>query len=175
MKYRVIYRDGEEGRLHRDCKICREINRNVIEPVAVFLPLGKELRDLSQEELENFDTCLFHCEKENEIWIENLEEYQEWKRKQEKNEIANPFFQIKWNRILFDEFWRRIRAYRFAVDYIDFYDPDPHKIIARIREHFPYLSGLSIPNVEVQLITHYTERLKNKEIKSYNLHFASLK
>ncbi|RLB08865.1 MAG: hypothetical protein DRG27_05130 [Deltaproteobacteria bacterium] len=104
--YRVFYLDGKEGRPHKECEICKKINRNVIEPVAVFLPENKELKDLSPEELQNFNTCIFHCEKENEIWIENFEEYQKQKKDQTKKNDPNQFFQVEWSKNLFDEFWR---------------------------------------------------------------------
>ena len=99
MGYRVIYLDGEEGRPKKNCKICEALKRNVIEPVAVFLREDKNLSDLTDEELENFDTCIFHCEKENEIWIKNLEEYKEWKKiRDEANAKGKEFnkFEIEW-------------------------------------------------------------------------------
>jgi len=34
----------------------------------------------------------------------------------------NEDFEIKWNEDLVNEFWRRIRAYRFAVDYKEKWD-----------------------------------------------------
>ena len=121
MGYRVIYLDGEEGRPKKTCKICEELERNVIEPVAIFLPEDKNLSDLTDEELENFDTCIFHCEKENEIWMKNLEEHKEWKKRRDKanakGEKFNEDFKIEWEENLVNEFWSRIRAYRFAVDH----------------------------------------------------------
>ncbi|WP_132526142.1 pentapeptide repeat-containing protein [Phorcysia thermohydrogeniphila] len=114
--------DGEEGREFRECKVCRKLKRNVIEPVAVFLKDGQNLEDLTEEELRKFDTCIFHCEKENEVWMENVEEYKEWKKKRDetlrKGKDFKEKIEIKWNENLVDEFWRRVRAYRFAVDFV---------------------------------------------------------
>ncbi|WP_029520147.1 hypothetical protein [Persephonella sp. IF05-L8] len=85
MSYSVIYLENHE------CRICKEIGRNVIEPVVVFVP--KEIN----KDTVVYGTCIFHCKKENEIWMGNYNE--------------------KWNGNLVNEFWGRIRAYRFAVDY----------------------------------------------------------
>ena len=121
MGYRVIYLDGEEGRPKKDCVICKMLRRNIIEPVAVFLPEDKNLSNLTDEELENFDTCIFHCDKENKIWMKNLEKYKEWKKRRDeanaKGEEFNEPFEIKWDENLVNEFWNRIRAYRFAIDH----------------------------------------------------------
>jgi hypothetical protein len=120
--YKVIYLDGKEGK-PKNCKICEELKRNVIEPVAVFLPEGKNLSDLSDKELEKFDTCIFHCEKEDKTWMKNLEEWREWKKRRDKanaeGEEFNEDFEIKWEENLVNEFWNRLRAYCFAVDHWD--------------------------------------------------------
>ncbi len=155
MGYSVIYLENHK------CKVCEAIKRNVIEPVAVFVPEGEkenlksEFKNLNSEQLEeeledfyqnirgkvkrekevlfeaeyDFDnikisqdikvfiktykTCIFHCEKENEIWMENYNDgYEEFAKRTE----------IKWNEDLIEEFWRRIQAYRFAVDYKEKWD-----------------------------------------------------
>jgi len=145
LSYSVIYLENHK------CKFCKEIGRNVIEPVAVFVPEGEEekweseLEKLDSEQLEqrlkevyrnvkwykkesaNFKTCIFHCEKENEIWIENYnDEYEKYaKRFYETIKERKPFnekFEIKWNKNLVNEFWKRIRAYRFAVNYKEKWD-----------------------------------------------------
>lgn len=122
-KYKVIYLDGENGRIKKFCPICKESRRNVIEPVAVFIPENVNLNDLSENEINKFGTCIFHCEKENKIWIENFEKYKEWKKQREEalkeGKSFDKYFKIKWNEDLVKEFWRRVRAYRFAVDYVD--------------------------------------------------------
>jgi hypothetical protein len=91
--------------------------------VAVFLKENQNLEDLTEEELKKFDTCIFHCGKENEIWMENVEEYRQWKERRDKalkeGENSDEEIKIKWNKDLVNEFWRRVRAYRFAVDYAD--------------------------------------------------------
>ncbi|GAB6076917.1 pentapeptide repeat-containing protein [Desulfurobacterium crinifex] len=130
MEWRVIYLDGKDGREFKGCRVCQEIGRNVIEPVAVFLRENQKLEDLSREDLEKFDTCIFHCEKKNEIWTENVGEYKQWKEKRDKalreGKGFDEYIKIKWNEYLvsefwklIDEFWKRVRAYRFAVDYVD--------------------------------------------------------
>jgi hypothetical protein len=151
LSYSVIYLDGTNGLPFKECEVCKKIKRNVIEPVAIFVPKEKEkeykekFKNLSdnnlQKELEsiykntkwyknnykNFATCIFHCEKENEIWMENFNEgYEEYaKRRDEainKNEPFDENFGIKWNEFLVEEFWKRIRAYRFAIDYIELWE-----------------------------------------------------
>ena len=124
MGWRVVYLD-------KKCRVCQEIGRNVIEPVAVFLKENQRLEDLTEEELKKFDTCIFHCEKENGIWMESVEEYRQWKERRDKalKEVFKEVFneniiiieniEIRCGKNLVDEFWRRVRAYRFAVDYVD--------------------------------------------------------
>jgi len=123
---KVIYLDGEEGRPLKECKICKKIERNVIEPVAIFASIDFDLDSQNPSEKERIinqhNTCIFHCEKENQKWIENYNEgYKEYaKRREETINKGDPFkedFKIEWNEDLVKEFWRRIRAYRFAVDY----------------------------------------------------------
>ena len=119
MNYSVSFLDGKDG-----CSICRDLasnfagNNGIIEPVAVFF--NKKFR-ITDEDEKSSDTCIFHCEKENSIWIENFEEYQEYKRRKEealkKGEIFNEKSPAIWNKDLVNKFWERIRAYRFAVDY----------------------------------------------------------
>jgi uncharacterized protein YjbI with pentapeptide repeats len=143
MSYSVIYLDGTDGLPFIECSVCKEINRNVIEPVAVFVPKEKEkaykekLKNLDktniQKELNEFyrnigwynkipnsNTCIFHCNKENRIWIENFKSYKEYATKRDEsinnNKSFDENFEIKWNEFLVEEFWKRIRAYRFAVD-----------------------------------------------------------
>ena len=117
MGWRVVYLD-------KKCRVCQEIGRNVIEPVAVFLKENQNPEDLTKEELKKFDTCIFHCEKENEIWMENVEEYRQWKERKALREGKDFYgnIEIKWNKNLVDEFWRRVRAYRFAVDYVELWE-----------------------------------------------------
>jgi uncharacterized protein YjbI with pentapeptide repeats len=151
VSYSVIYLDGTNGLPFKECEVCKKIKRNVIEPVAIFVPKEKEkeykekFKNLSdnnlQKELEsiykntkwyknnykNFATCIFHCEKENEIWMENFNDgYEEYtKRRDEAINKKEPFdenFEIKWNEFLVEEFWKRIRAYRFAIDYIELWE-----------------------------------------------------
>ncbi len=136
MGYKIIYLDGTNGLLSVECEVCKETNRNVVEPVAVFVPEDKEeeyrqklksLKSDSNKELDKFieelyegvrgkieepKTCIFHCDKENDIWIENLEEYLSDKENSK----------IIWRNFLVEEFWKRIRAYRFAVDYTDLWN-----------------------------------------------------
>jgi hypothetical protein len=133
MGWRVVYLD-------KKCRVCQETGRNVIEPVAVFLKENQRLEDLTEEELKKFDTCIFHCEKENEIWMENVEEYKEWKERRDKALKEGKDFdekiEIKWNKDLVGEFWRRVRAYRFAVDYADLWEKSGrswNKFIENIR------------------------------------------
>ncbi|WP_457677501.1 hypothetical protein, partial [Thermovibrio sp.] len=108
--WRVVYLDGKGGRPFKPCKVCQETERNSIEPVAVFL---KENESLTDEKINEFNTCIFHCEKENEVWIENFKEYEEWKERRERalkegKEFEEPF-KIRWNETLVKEFWKRIR------------------------------------------------------------------
>jgi len=83
----------------------------------------KELDGLRRKKTKK--ACIFHCEKENEVWIENIEEYRQWKEERNRVLEGNKNFsrdiEIRWNRSLIEEFWRRIRAYRFAVDYLEFW------------------------------------------------------
>jgi len=152
LSYSVIYLENHK------CRICSLFNRNIIEPVAVFVPMGKEYQNLKQkfeelnpkqleEELKKYyqkikgkiktqvpdensftyKTCILHCEKENEIWIENFNDgYEEYAKRRDKAiQEEKPFnekFEIKWNENLVNEFWKRIRAYRFAVDYKEKWD-----------------------------------------------------
>ncbi len=141
-------KDLKEGTLKEKyvkCEVCEEIRRNVIEPAVVFVKgddnqIKNQIQEIQQnpEELKEFlknhyknikgktDTkpvCIFHCQKENEIWIRNYEEYEEYsKRRNEAIKEKEPFdedFEIKWNEDLVGEFWKRIRAYRFAVDCLE--------------------------------------------------------
>jgi len=144
LSYSVIYLENHK------CEVCEKTERNVVEPVAVFVPVGREnlkseLENLNSEQVEqklkevyrnikwykkesaNFKTCIFHCEKENEIWIKNFHnEYEEYAKRRDKAiQEEKPFdekFEIQWNKDLVNEFWRRIRAYRFAVDYKEKWD-----------------------------------------------------
>ena len=130
MGWRVVYLDGKDGREFKGCRVCQEIGRNVIEPVAVFLKENQKLEDLSRENLEKFDTCIFHCKKENKIWMENVEEYKEWKKRRNKTLEKRKAFiegiEIKWNKNLVNEFWKKARAYRFAVDYAGLWEKSDH-------------------------------------------------
>jgi len=120
MGWRVIYLDGKEGRPFVECEICKVLGRDVIEPVVVFLKENQKLEDLSKEEFEKFDTCIFHCEKENKIWMENLEEYKEWKNRRERALKENMEFdediEIKWNKTLVVEFLENLRKYMSVVE-----------------------------------------------------------
>jgi uncharacterized protein YjbI with pentapeptide repeats len=150
-EYSVIYLWEEDKNGHykvkHPCKVCQAIGRNVIEPVAVFVPKGKEekyreklLKIESEGELqkeleelykdvdwykkpETHLTCILHCDKENSIWIKNFDEYKEYaKRRDEAISKKEPFeedLEIEWDENLVKEFWRKVRAYRFAVDYFD--------------------------------------------------------
>ena len=195
MGYRVIYLDGREikgkGELPKiGCNVCREIKRNVIEPVAIFVEekeveeienklielqeefgnqeeiLKEKVKKLAQEIHKEQDgkTCIFHCEKENEIWMENAEEYKEWK---EINE------DIKWDKNLVDEFWRRVRAYRFAVDYLDklYNDMNWNNFInnnfRNIGDSENYKTFLSELNKNQKLILEFFERLLLKYPEPY--------
>ncbi|BBB32509.1 hypothetical protein TTHT_0956 [Thermotomaculum hydrothermale] len=160
MGYRVEYLTKEKARdlglESHECEVCKEINRNVIEPIAVFLKDDETLESLSKDELKKFTTCIFHCEKENEIWIENIDEYKEWKEKREKaRKEKKEFyieFSIKWRENLINEFWKRIRAYRFAVDY-------PEKEIPeKIEKNVSY---------DTALVNYYRELLNKSEEKDY--------
>jgi len=60
LRYSVIYLwdENKNFEVKHNCKVCEEIERNVIEPVAVFVPEGQEeklkekLLNLSSEELQ---------------------------------------------------------------------------------------------------------------------------
>ena len=148
--YSAIYLENHK------CKICEATKRNVVEPVAVFVPEGEEnlkseLEELNFQQLEErlkkhyqnikgktqtktpdtnsytYQTCIFHCEKENKIWMENYNDgYEEYAKRRDKaiqkGKYFNEEFAIKWNEGLVEEFWRRVRAYRFAVDYKEKWD-----------------------------------------------------
>ncbi len=169
MCYSVIYLENHK------CKVCEAIKRNVIEPVAVFVPQGEkenlksEFKNLNSEQLEEeledfyqnirgkvkrekevlfeaeydfdnikisqdikvfiktYQTCIFHCQKENEIWMENFNDgYEEYAKRRDKaiqeGKSFDEEFEIKWNEDLIEEFWRKIRAYRFAVSYKEKWD-----------------------------------------------------
>ena len=54
MSYRVIYLDGREiegkGRLPKiECEVCRDIRRNVIEPVSIFVEEGK-IKEIEEDD-----------------------------------------------------------------------------------------------------------------------------
>ena len=157
----------EKGRLPEiECDVCQKIKRNVIEPVAIFVEekkveeienklielqkkfgnqeeiLKEKVKELAKEihKEQDGETCVFHCRKENEIWIENVEEYRQWKERRDKALKEGKDFdeeiKIKWNKNLVDEFWRRVRAYRFAVDYADLWEKSGrswNKFIENIR------------------------------------------
>ncbi len=139
MGYEVIFLDGEEGRPLRECEVCREIERNVIEPVALFVKdeeykeISERIKNISKQELNNLieknnkllgqseQRCIFHCEKENEIWVENYDEhYIAYKQRRDYALLNNfPFAEnppfIKWRKKLIEKFWERIRAYSHVI------------------------------------------------------------
>ncbi|GAX87745.1 conserved hypothetical protein [Lebetimonas natsushimae] len=185
MSYSVIYLDGTNGLPFKECEVCKKIKRNVIEPVAVFVPKEKEneykekFKILSEEKLQkelenlykntkwykknskNFATCIFHCEKENEIWMENFNDgYEEYaKRRDEiisKKESFNENFEIKWNEFLVAEFWKRIRAYRFAVDYIELWEKETN-LLKFEKNHEKYEENVQ------KYWNNFLKNLKNKE------------
>ena len=211
MSYSVIYLENHK------CKVCEAIDRNVIEPVAVFVPQGKEnlkseLEKLNSEQLEEklkehyqnikgktqtkipatnsytYQTCIFHCEKENEIWMENFNDgYEEFAKKREKaTQEEKPFyeeFKIQWNENLVNKFWRRIRAYRFAVEIVNILEPNQYEhttnitlLKEKISQNYIsqqdkksyYLSLISnIENhhdINIDFIDYYLSQLKNINI-----------
>ena len=106
--------------------------------------LRDNFQKIFKEEMDNLKRnkkfCIFHCEKENEIWMENVEEYRQWKERRDKalreGKDFNEEIEIIWNKDLVDEFWRRVRAYRFAVDYVDLWEKSDrswNKFIENIR------------------------------------------
>ena len=142
MGYKVIFLNREDYPfLSEDeclCEVCREIERNVIEPVALFIDENEDVENLSEERIRQLieknkrllgqtkSTCIFHCQKENEVWIKNFEAYINYLRKEkpenektfeEKEEDLFTPNQILWDDYLVNEFWKRIRTYRFCIDY----------------------------------------------------------
>jgi len=145
LRYTVIYLENHK------CKICEAIERNVIEPVAVFVPgreykdnLKSELEKLNSEQLEKnlqehyqnvkgkiktkipntdsytYQTCIFHCEKENEIWMENFNDgYEDYAKHRDKaiqhGKYFNEEFEIKWDLCLINKFWDKFKAYIIVV------------------------------------------------------------
>ncbi len=153
MVYKVIFLDGEEGRPLRECEVCNgkkdnEYKRNVIEPVALFVKeeeyeeIKERIKDISEQELNKLieknnkllgqseQRCIFHCEKENEIWMENFDKhYIAYKQRRDYALLNNfPFAEnppfIKWRKKLVEIFWARIRAYRFFIDNFEQIDHD---------------------------------------------------
>ena len=134
--YKVIYLQYSE------CPICKSINRNVIEPVAVifkkedyekYKSLINSIKNLESlknneeffEKVINKDdlVCIFHQKKEGKHWKDDTEEFKKWNEwvlELGRNKILTD---DKFNSLdednLVNQFWERIRAYRFAVDYID--------------------------------------------------------
>jgi len=136
-RYRVFYfEDLREGEVLIGCPVCEEIERNFIEPVAVILEkddfsdeVKKQLEKIkSLEELKE-DTelfkkilnkddlvCILHQNKKGKHWEEDTEEFGKWN---EEVDIKNLTSNIE---NLINQFWRRVRAYRFAVDYKDLWE-----------------------------------------------------
>jgi len=202
-EYSVIYlwEEDKDGvyRVKHPCKVCQEIKRNVIEPVAVFVPKGKKeeyreklLKIESEEELQKVLeeeiykdvewykkpkthlTCILHCHKENSIWIRNFGEYKEYARSRDeailKTEVFKGEFPIKWNWNLIVEFFRRIRAYRFVVDYEE-------NIRPLIKDWNKFLENLNtLPNFrryKKQLLDFLIGELNtDKDIILFNLYFS---
>ncbi len=160
MGYKVIFLDGLDGRPFVQCEVCKKIKRNVIEPIAIFVKeedferIDKQLKNLPKNKVDEVvgkliketnkllaqseARCIFHCEKENEVWIENIEEYQKYQQRQKKaiakEQPFNEDSPAKWRENLVDTFWERIRAYRFAVDYADELTDEARKILEENEE-----------------------------------------
>ena len=144
--------------------------RNVVEPVAIFVKeedysrVKNKLIEIEQtisdseekekaieelvEELskaQNGKTCIFHCEKENDIWIENFDNYLKWKKEREEytdgEKEKGESFKIQWNGSLVKEFWSKIRAYRFAIDYF-------HKFNDGYRNWDTFISYIFFPDFD---------------------------
>ncbi|GAB6077046.1 hypothetical protein [Desulfurobacterium crinifex] len=81
--------------------------------------LRDSFQKIFKEETDNLEkikkVCIFHCEKENEIWIENVKEYREWKERRERalkeGKVFSRDLEIKWNGVLLNEFQKKVDDY----------------------------------------------------------------
>ncbi len=86
MSYRVIYLDGRKiegkGRLPEiGCDVCRDIERNVIEPVAIFV---------EEKKVEEIESKLIELQKEFEKQKERLEK-ERLEKETEKKDKSDRF------------------------------------------------------------------------------------
>jgi len=134
--YRAIYlEDLENAEVFVECPVCKEIKRNVIEPVALIVEKDdfEEIENIknnfkSIEDIKNSDyinkilnkddlVCIFHQKKEGKHWEEDTKEFEEWNKEILENFILDE--NIKYQNLnLVNQFWKRIRAYRFAINYL---------------------------------------------------------
>ncbi|NPA51700.1 MAG: hypothetical protein GXO22_02270 [Aquificae bacterium] len=79
--------------------------------------------DKIYEEILNKDdlVCILHQNKEGEHWEEDTEEFKKWNEKVKElafmEELTDGDIESLDKNNLVNQFWRRVRAYRFAVDY----------------------------------------------------------
>ncbi|BBB32396.1 hypothetical protein TTHT_0832 [Thermotomaculum hydrothermale] len=167
MGYKAVFLDGTDGLPLVECEVCKIIERNVIEPAVIYVNENEDISNLSEKRINQLIgeskklnngqlRCIFHCEKENEIWIENIDEYKEWKEKREKAREEKRKFNEKspaeWKKNLVDEFWKRIRAYRFAVDY-------------SISTPINILNDVKFDSI---LVSYYRKKLTNQQKNYYS-------
>ena len=117
MGYKAVFLDGTNGLPYVECEVCKRLERNVIEPAFTYIEESVRTKNYSKDMINNLVLksknlnngefrCIFHCEKENNVWIKNF--------KKGMNLVdAN----LVWNQRLVDDFWKQIRCYRFAIDY----------------------------------------------------------
>ena len=182
MDFKILCLDGTEGLPRRECKVCKDINRNIIEPVTIFVPenevnsvrtkfssiqqykdkgldaiLEEFYRNLgSLYEVEGYETCIFHCEKENKIWIKNYGDYK-----------VNKDIQIQWNRNLVKKFWEKFRTYTQRINiknnYLELFDFRFFSFpLFEIKEKYP-----NFTHTEIVDYYHFLDSEMNYDIFSF--------
>jgi len=184
-KYKIFYfEDPKTGDLLIECPICKNLSREaIVEPVAVivkkrdFENLKAKLSAINcldslkklviSEKVLNKDdlVCIFHQRKNSKWWKDDTKEFKRWNYRildlYKENKLTDTDFNnIDKNNLVF-QFWRRLRAYRFVVDYFGF------RINREWKDFVSVLQNIKIDIAEVEkdknLIEIYVKRLAGKE------------